>query len=199
MRKLTGKGLILIFIFLKGSACSFSQNTDVDLLNKINSPETRPSDTYWKITSASDAPVSLATPVTLFTVGLINKDETLKKNGILSGITFLTTTGLTMGLKYSIKRERPFNAYPGIIVNKVDAGTWSFPSGHTSTAFATATSLTLTFPKWYVAVPAYLWAGTVAYSRMHLGVHYPSDLLGGIVIGVGSGFLVWGVDRWLNK
>lgn len=190
---------IFFFVFVLISFCTNAQNTDIEWLNKINSPDPKPSDTYWKITSASDAPISIATPVTLFTVGLIKKDETLKKNGILSGITFLTSTGITMGLKYSIKRERPFTAYPGIIVNKVDAGTWSFPSGHTSTAFSTATSLTLTYPKWYVAVPAYLWAGTVAYSRMHLGVHYPSDIFGGIVVGVGCGFLVWGIDKWLMK
>lgn len=191
------KLFLSLFIFI--SIGSYAQNKDLEWLDKINSPDPKPSDTYWKITSASDAPISIATPLTMYTIGLINKDDALKKKGLLTGITFVANTGLTMGLKYSIKRERPFNAYPGVIVNKVGAGNWSFPSGHTSTAFATATSLTLSFPKWYVAVPAYLWAGTVAYSRMHLGVHYPSDLLGGIVIGIGTGFLVWGIDRWMAK
>jgi undecaprenyl-diphosphatase len=58
-----------------------------------------------------------------------------------------------------------------------------------------ATSLSLATKKWYVAVPAYLWASGVAYSRMYLGVHYPSDLLGGIVIGIGTSFLTWKIDQ----
>ena len=51
-----------------------------------------------------------------------------------------------------------------------------------------------------MAVPAYLWASGVAYSRMYLGVHYPSDLLGGIVIGIGTSFLTWKIDQlFLSK
>ena len=49
--------------------------------------------------------------------------------------------------------------------------------------------------KWYVAIPAYLWAGTVAYSRMYLGQHYPSDVLAAAVIGAASSY----VTRWLTK
>ena len=62
-----------------------------------------------------------------------------------------------------------------------------------------ATSLTLATKKWYVALPAYLWASGVAYSRMYLGVHYPSDLLGGIVIGVGTSLLTWKLDQVLQS
>ena len=73
------------------------------------------------------------------------------------------------------------------------------PSGHTSTAFATATSLSLAYPKWYVVAPSFIWAGTIGYSRMHLGVHYPSDVVVGALVGSGSAFLCYKANQWINK
>ena len=69
------------------------------------------------------------------------------------------------------------------------------PSGHTALAFALATSAALEYKKWYVAVPAFLWASAVGYSRMYLGVHYFSDVLTGAAVGVGSAYLA----RYLVK
>ncbi|MGB8358080.1 MAG: phosphatase PAP2 family protein, partial [Bacteroidales bacterium] len=56
----------------------------------------------------------------------------------------------------------------------------------------------LDYPKWYVIVPSYAYAGTVAYSRMHLGVHYPSDVLAGALIGSGCAVLSHYVNKKLN-
>jgi membrane-associated phospholipid phosphatase len=104
---------------------------------------------------------------------------------------------LTVGMKYGIDRPRPFVTYPHLITQKDKAGSYSFPSGHTSSAFATATSVSLLYPKWYVIAPSLLWAGAVGYSRMELGVHYPSDVLVGALVGVGSSYLMWKVNkRW---
>ena len=69
------------------------------------------------------------------------------------------------------------------------------PSGHTSGAFNLATSLTLSYPKWYVAAPSYLWASGVAYSRMYIGVHYPSDVFIGALLGSGTAWL----NYYINK
>lgn len=102
---------------------------------------------------------------------------------------------LTSGFKFTFQRQRPYVRHGDLIVKKQVTGPFSFPSGHTSSAFALATSLTLWQPKWYVAGPSFLYAGLVAWSRMYLGVHYPSDVWGGIIIGVGSSFLIWGIDR----
>ncbi len=74
-----------------------------------------------------------------------------------------------------------------------------FPSGHTSLAFAIATSLSLKYPKWYVIAPSYVWACSVGYSRMNLGVHYPSDVLAGAVLGAGSAFLTYKLNEWFWK
>jgi membrane-associated phospholipid phosphatase len=55
--------------------------------------------------------------------------------------------------------------------------------------------LSLSFPKWYVIGPAYSYAILVAYSRSYLGVHYPGDILAGAIIGTGSSFLTWKLQR----
>ena len=47
--------------------------------------------------------------------------------------------------------------------------------------------------------PAYLWAGAIGYSRMQLGMHYPSDVLAGAVIGAGSAFIAYKGQQWLLK
>lgn len=107
-------------------------------------------------------------------------------------------TLITFGLKYTVSRERPF-VNNTAIYKKTHAGPYSFPSGHISTAFATATSLTLAYPKWYVAAPTFARASAVGYSRMHLGVHYPSDVLAGAIIGTLSSFVAFKVNQKLMK
>lgn len=107
---------------------------------------------------------------------------------------------LTYGLKYSVNRERPYIAHPDLNVDPAFyESSASFPSGHTSLAFSVATSLSLTHPKWYVIAPAYLWAGSVGYSRLNLGVHYPTDVLAGAVLGAGSAYLTYKANEWYQK
>ena len=99
-----------------------------------------------------------------------------------------------MRISGSVTQRNRLSDHEADIVKKTDGGGPSFPSGHTSGAFATATILSLEYPKWYVIVPSYLWAGTVGYSRLHLGVHYPTDVLGAMVVGAGSAYLSYKSD-----
>jgi membrane-associated phospholipid phosphatase len=188
--------LALLFFSI---SISYAQSTDLKWLDKINSPPNESADNAWEFVSKSVTPISLATPVSMFVVGHVTQNKELKLKSYKAGATLLVAGVISSTLKVTVQRERPFTTYPDIIYQKTDVGSYSFPSGHTNFAFATATSLTMAFPKWYVIVPAYSYAAAVGYSRMYLGVHYPSDVLAGALIGSGSAFLTWKAQKWLNK
>jgi membrane-associated phospholipid phosphatase len=175
-----------------------AQNIDINILRDINLNRDKSLDPTFNFFTKSASPVSIATPIIIYSIGLINKDVTLKKQGVFIAETFAVNAFITTALKYSVKRDRPYVTYPDI--EKVTSGgNYSFPSGHTSEAFATATSLSMAFPKWYVIAPSFLWASAVGYSRMDLGVHYPSDVLAGAIVGSGSAYLTYKLNKWINK
>jgi undecaprenyl-diphosphatase len=181
--------VFILFISLNTHA----QNWEVNLLNDINPQQ--PSFGFWQKTSASTYSVSVGVPATQLIVGFIKKDKKIQRQGwqTVGGLTINTI--VTQGLKYTIKRDRPYEQYP-LLINPYNIETdKSFPSGHTSTAFSVATSLSLQYKKWYVVVPVYAWASSVGYSRLYLGEHYPTDVLAGAAIGAGSAWL----SQYLNK
>ena len=185
---------LLIFLFSLTLRLVLAQNTDINILRSINSGNTRSLDNTCKILSQSMTPVSIAAPASLFLYGISKHDSIAKRNSIIVGVSLLASGLITTGMKYGFNRPRPFVTYP-FIIKKSEAGSPSFPSGHTSSAFATATSLSLAYPKWYVIVPSFLWAGAVGYSRMELGVHYPSDVIAGAIIGAGCSWLMWKINK----
>jgi membrane-associated phospholipid phosphatase len=186
---------LLCFFFLNRS---IAQNVDINVLRDINLDRNQSLDSSFKLITDSAAPISVATPIIVYSIGLLDKNTYLKKKGLYLTEVFFANAFITVALKCSIKRDRPFITYPDID-NQTSGGSYSFPSGHTSTAFATATSLSIAFPKWYVIAPSFVWAGAVGYSRMHLGVHYPNDVLVGAIIGAGSAYLSLKLNKWINK
>jgi membrane-associated phospholipid phosphatase len=196
MKKLVLNEKFFLLLLLFFPVCMYSQNLDIRILRSINSPEKLPSDKFFQLVSNTNTYVVIGIPATIGTVGLIKHDDKLIRNACVAIAAVAVNSVITEAMKYTINRTRPFNTYTDI-VRKSPAGSPSFPSGHTSSAFATATSLSLMYPKWYVIVPSICWAGTVGYSRMHLGVHYPSDVLAGAVIGAGSAWLTHYVNKKL--
>jgi membrane-associated phospholipid phosphatase len=186
-----------IFFLLSVFAVS-AQNLDIDLLKKINVNRNTAFDPALKSITNTAVPLSIATPVVMYTIGLIQKDSLIKQKAVFIGETFLASAFVTIASKSIFKRDRPYVTHPSIQPLSVE-GSFSMPSGHTSSAFATATSLSMAFPKWYVVVPSFVWASSVGYSRMHLGVHYPSDVLVGALVGSGSAVLMNKANEWLNK
>ncbi|RYY15614.1 MAG: phosphatase PAP2 family protein [Chitinophagaceae bacterium] len=179
---------LTLAIWLSVSFASLTaQNIDIDLLKSIN--PSSPGSDFWQVTghSAYYLPVSIAAGSVGY--GLLSKNKDLRRRGYELVISIGISAVITQSLKYTVDRTRPADKYPNeVFVTKPVHGK-SFPSGHTTIAFATATTLTLQYKKWYIAVPAYLWAGAAGYSRLYAGEHYPSDVLSGALIGVGGAYL----------
>ena len=90
-------------------------------------------------------------------------------------------------LKPLIGRLRPFVERPDVVLLIPPPGDASFPSGHTAASFAAVFALKASgSPLWK---PALLWALLIAFSRLYLYVHWPSDVLGGAVLGAVVGWL----------
>jgi membrane-associated phospholipid phosphatase len=190
----------LAFIFFTAFSLNiFSQNIDLNILKSINRGENSALDNSCLLASDGVNPFMVVSIGGVYLAGLIKKNDTLKRSGWKSLFSVGGSIVLDLGVKYAVQRQRPFIEYPNDIICRKNEGGYSFPSGHTSVAFATATALTLSTKKWYFAVPAFAYAGYVGYSRMRLGVHYPSDVLGGAILGAGSSWLTWKLDKWINK
>ena len=190
---------IVKIIVLILSFHSVGQNADIDLLKKINHSYTVNGGKVMTFITNSDNPVTFSIPVSLFATGLITKNKEMQVNGIEHLSSTAVSGILTAALKFAFSRPRPKKTYPDDIVVYTKAGSYSFPSGHTSQAFATATSISLLYPKWYIIAPAYLWASSVGYSRMYLGVHYPSDVLAGAIIGSASSIGAHYLFKYIKK
>lgn len=143
--------------------------------------------------------VSLGFPLGYLGKALASNDSIRWSRGLSMCAGSALTLGLTLGLKYSIQRQRPFVAHSSILRQGPATDPWAFPSAHSSAAFVTATHIALENRKWYVVVPAYTWATAVGVSRMYNGYHYPSDVLAGAVLGTGSAWLSFRLNRWLNQ
>ena len=92
-------------------------------------------------------------------------------------------------LKPLIARIRPSEVIEGLTTLIPDPTESSFPSGHTTASFACALVLIQTLPRGY-GVPALILAALVGFSRLYVGVHYPSDVLGGIAVALAGSTLV---------
>jgi membrane-associated phospholipid phosphatase len=180
--------LLCLAVLLFGSTI-YSQDWDINLLKKINGSYTEQVGKPMHVFTESVTPVAIGAPLTLFCVSLIKKDKRLAYDGLTLVSAELINSIITTSMKLGIKRERPFSAYPNDINKHTSGGSYSYPSGHTSLAFTVATSLSLTYPKWYIILPSYVWASGIGYSRMYLGVHYPTDVLMGATVGTVSSVL----------
>lgn len=145
---------------------------------------------FLQIVSDSITIISLGIP---FLIAVRGEFKTEKIKTRLSFLYVGLSAGVAGIFSYVIKKlvsePRPYEVDARITQWSVGGG-FSFPSGHTTEAFATATAMVLLYRSWKVALPAYSWALLIGYSRMHLGVHYPFDVLAGMIIGISSAYFL---------
>ncbi len=122
----------------------------------------------------------------LISCGLLISKRT-RQTGIMCllalGFSFLVDNLL---LKNAVARMRPFDAYKSVVPLVSKPTDFSFPSGHSGASFACATVIYKRLPHMY-GIPALILAAMIAFSRLYVGVHFPTDVLAGILIGIMAG------------
>lgn len=108
--------------------------------------------------------------------------------GIQGSATLAISQTITYSLKSLLSRERPYNILKNLNTFGIKLKDYSFPSGHTSASFSIATIVALNLPK--LSILALMVALIIGISRIYLGVHYPTDVIAGMILGVGSAILV---------
>ena len=176
-------------------------NWDKNLLLLLNAPGSQFFDTFWVIVTK----IPTWTPLFLILFFLIFKAYSLKK-GFVYFITALlmmaSVFAVLISVKNTVARIRPNNvdALKRSLHTLINPTDYSFFSGHASTSFALISFLYLVFKTKY-KYPAllFIWPIIFSYSRIYLGVHYPSDILVGALFGVLSGFLFFKLSKVLIK
>ena len=142
----------------------------------------------------------------------------LQKKYRVLGVAIIIALGFVFiigdqGLKPNVARLRPFVDFPNVTVPLESAlpkaTSYSFPSGHSFGSFASAMTIYLGLgqiapQKRYLGILALLGSIVVAFSRVYLFAHYPTDVLTGLVLGIIVGFIAWKLARigwnwWTNR
>ena len=122
----------------------------------------------------------------LISLGMSASRKT-RKTALMCAVALLVSLLINnMVLKNIVGRIRPYEAIAGLVPLIGKPRDYSFPSGHTASSFAAAWVLFRRLPKRF-GIPALMLAGLIGISRLYLGVHYPTDVLFGVISGIGGG------------
>lgn len=111
-----------------------------------------------------------------------------RKLGFLCGAALVVNTLIcNVILKNLVARVRPYEVVDGLKLIIGRQNDWSFPSGHSSAGFSMSTVLFRETPR-KIGIPVLIFALLISLSRLYVGVHYPTDVICGIILGTLTGF-----------
>ena len=117
------------------------------------------------------------------TIALLIPKKT-RKAGIMSAAALLGSLIINNNIvKNIVQRPRPFVTFTDLQIIIPTPSEFSFPSGHTSSSFAAAAVFYRHLPK-KLGLPAVILAGLIGFSRLYVGVHYPTDVIAGVLMGI---------------
>jgi undecaprenyl-diphosphatase len=150
-------------------------------------PHTKHSDRYVSV--LSDLGEGLGWVAGGIALAILGGPKGRRAGAATAAASLAATYIVQVRVKPIFRRVRPFVNREATVVG-IRPADHSFPSGHTASSFAAATALAMFYPR--AAPLAYSVATAVGMSRVHLGVHFPSDAAVGGVIGIGIGtFFGW--------
>ena len=162
------------------------KTVDVSLVLRMAERATRPASrrNYLLLSRSADGWLYLFSPLL---VALVSTGAALQFL-YTCGAAFAIERSLYWTIKNTTRRNRPPEAIPGLRSIIIANDRFSLPSGHTSGAFLFVTVLSQCLnPLWAVG---YFWAAGVGTSRVGLGVHFPTDVCAGALLGTSVGFAV---------
>ena len=175
---------------------------DTDVLLAVNGLHNAFQDAFWWMVSAKWSSVLLV--LALFWMLMRqNRRHALLVLAMLV-LAVLVADQVSSGIiKHLVERLRPTHD-PSLgnmvhVINGYRGGMYGFVSSHAANSFALATLMALITRHRLVLFSLITWALLQCYSRVYLGVHYPGDILGGIIVGVLAGWLVWRLMRWIQR
>ncbi len=174
---------------------------DANALLAINGLNDAFQDMFWWMVSAKWASALLVLAM-LWILLHKNRRHALLVLAMLV-LAVLVADQVSSGLiKHLVERLRPTHD-PDLesmvhVINDYRGGMYGFVSSHAANSFAVATLISFIMRQRLVTFSLFTWAVLQCYSRMYLGVHYPGDILGGIIVGLLAGWLVWRLMRWIE-
>lgn len=179
----------------------YLNDIDTDALLAVNGLHNAFQDAFWWMLSAKWSSLLLILAL-LWIMLHQNRRHALLVLAMMV-LAVIVADQVSSGLiKHLVERLRPSHD-PTLenavhVVNGYRGGMYGFVSSHAANFFATVTLLSFVTRLRLVALSLFAWALLQCYSRMYMGVHYPGDILGGIIVGMLIGWLVWHLMRTIQ-
>lgn len=180
----------------------YLNDIDTDVLLAVNGLHDAFQDAMWWMVSAKWSSLLLVLALVWILLHQNRRHALLVL--VMLALAFLLADQISSGLiKHLVERLRPTHD-PSLgdavhVVNGYRGGMYGFVSSHAANAFAAATFLSLVIRHRIVMISLFTWGLLQCYSRVYLGVHYPGDILGGLIVGILVGWLVWCLMRWIQR